>query len=84
MNLSHNLSPNTSSAAHVDLLPSPISHTELTANGPTQDVNIIEETSKTFRRFERIEIDDLKNEIILETERNIKMSFQKKLPTFNN
>ena len=56
---------------------SPINHTEPTANGPTPDFNIIEETSKTFRRFKSIEIDNLKNEIILETVRNINMRFQK-------
>ena len=34
---------------------------------------------KRFRRFERIEIDNLKNQIILETERNIN-SFMTKVP----
>ena len=38
------------------VLSSPISHTEATANGPTSDLKIIEEISKTFRRFESIEI----------------------------
>ena len=75
MNLSHNFYPTHPSDAHVDLLSSPISHREPTANGPTSDFNTVEETSKTFRRIERIEIDDLKNEIILETERNINMRF---------
>ena len=31
-----------------------------------------------------METDDLKNEIILETERNINMHFQKELATFKN
>ena len=84
LNLSHNFLPNKPSAAHVELLSSPISPTEPVANGPTPDFNIIEETSKTLRRFERIEIDDLKNEIILETERNINMRFQKELATFKS
>ena len=83
LNLSHN-EPNTPSAAHVEWLSLLIRHTEPTANGPTPEFNIIEETSKTFRRFEKIEKDDLKNEIILETERNINVRFQKKLPTFKN
>ena len=56
---------NTPTATHVNLLSSPISHTEPTANGPSPDFNIVKETSKTFRKFGRIEIDDLKNEIIL-------------------
>ena len=34
LNLSHKVLPNTPTAAHVDLLSSPISHTESTANGP--------------------------------------------------
>ena len=84
LNLSHNFLPNTPTAVHVDLSSSPISHTEPTANGPTPDFNIVEETSKTFRRFERIEMDNLKNELILETERNINMRFQKELATFKN
>ena len=79
MNLSHSLLPNTLKAAHVDLFSSPKSHAEPTANGPTQDFNVIGKTSKTFRRFDRIEIDDLKNKMILETERNINVSFQKEL-----
>ena len=77
LNLSRNFLPNTPTAAHADLLSLPISHTEPTANGPTLDFNIIEETSKTFRRFKRIKIDELKNEMILEIERNINMRFQK-------
>ena len=84
LNLFHNVLPNTPNASHVKLLSSPISHTEPTANGPAPDVKIIEETSKTFRRFESIEIDGLKNEIILETERNINMRFQNELTTFKN
>ena len=36
--------------------------------------DIIVETLKIFR-FQRIETDDMKNEIILETERNINMTF---------
>ena len=82
--VSHNFLPNIPTAAHVDLLSAPICYTEPTANEPTPDFNDIEETSKTFRRFERIEIDDPKNEIILETKRNIKMRFQKDLATFKN
>ena len=82
LNLSHTFLPDTPTAAHVDFLSLPISYTELTGNGPTPDFNIIEETSKTFRRLERIEIDDLENEIILETEININMRFQKELATF--
>ena len=84
LNLSHNFLPNTPSATHVELLSSPISHTEHTANEPTPDFNIIEETFKTFRRFESIEIDNLKNEINLEAERNISMRFLKELATFKN
>ena len=84
LNLYHNFLPNTPTAAHADPLYSPISHTEPTAAAPMPDSIIIEETSKTFRRFERIEIDDLKNEIILESERNINMHFQKELATFKN
>ena len=49
LNLSHDFLPNTL-----------IGHTEPTTNGPTPDFNIIEETSKTFRIFERIKIEDLK------------------------
>ena len=84
LNLSHNFLRNTSSAAHVEWLSLLIRHTEPTANGPTPECNIIEETSKTFRRFEKIEKDDLKNKIILETERNINVRFQKKLAAFKN
>ena len=84
LNLSHNVLPNTPSAAHVEWLSLLIRHTEPTANGPTPEFNIIEETSKTFRRFEKIEKDDLKNKIILETERNINVRFQKKLVAFKN
>ena len=84
LNLYHNFLPKTPTAAHADPLSSPISHTEPTAGGTMPDSIIIEETSKTFRRFERIEIDDLKNEIILESERNINMRFQKELATFKN
>ena len=84
LNLSHNFLPKTFTAAHVNLLSSPKGHIEPIANGPTPDFNIIEETSKTFRRFERIEIEDLKNEIIIETERNINMRFQKELATFKS
>ena len=80
--VSHNFLLNIPTAAHVDLLSSPICYTEPTANEPTPDFNNIEETSKTFRRFERIEIDDPKNEIILETKRNINM--QKDLAIFKN
>ena len=58
MNFPHNFLSNTPTAAHFDLLSSPIKHAERTANGPTSDFNIIEETSKTFRRFEKIEIDE--------------------------
>ena len=46
--------------------------------------NIVEQTSKTFRTFERTEIDDLKNEIISETARYINMRFQKELTTLKN
>ena len=84
LNYSHNFLPNTPTATHVDLLSSPMSYTKPTANRPTPDFNIIEETSKTFRRFVRIEIDNLKNDIILVTERNINMRFQKELATFKN
>ena len=59
LNLSHTFLPNTPTAAHIDLLSSPISHTKPTANRPTSDFNIIEKTS--FRRFEIIEIDNLRN-----------------------
>ena len=59
LNLSHNFLRNTPNTVHVKLLSSLISHTEPTANGPTPGFNIIEEPSKTFRRFESIEIDDL-------------------------
>ena len=76
----HNFLPNTPTAAHVDLLSSPVSHAEPTANGSTLDFNIIEETSKTFRRFEIIETDDLKKD----SERNINMRFKKELATFKN
>ena len=79
MNLSHNFLPNILKIAHVDLFSSPKSHAEPTANGPTQDFNIIGKTSKAFRRFGRIEIDGLKNKMILETERNINLGFQKEL-----
>ena len=51
LTLSHNFLPTTPTAAHVDLLSSPISHTEPIAIWPTLDFNIIEETAKTFRRF---------------------------------
>ena len=44
--------------------------------------NITAETPKTFRRFERTETDDMKNEIILETKRNINIHFQKEVATF--
>ena len=54
LNLSHNFLPNTPSTAHVELLSSPISHTEPTANGATPDLNIFEEISKPFKRFESI------------------------------
>ena len=46
LNLSHTFLPDTPTAAHVDFLSLPISHTEPTGNGPTPDFNIIEETSK--------------------------------------
>ena len=59
LNLSHTFLPNTPTTAHTDLLSSPISHTKPTANRPTSDFNIIEKTS--FRRFEIIEIVDLRN-----------------------
>ena len=57
LNIFHAFLPNT--AARVDLLCSPTSHPEPIANGPTPDFNIIAETPKSFRRFERIETDDL-------------------------
>ena len=69
LNFSHDFYP-TPTVAHVDLSPSLISHPE--------------PTPKRFPRFERIEMDNLKNEIILETERNIHMRFQKKSATFKN
>ena len=49
LNLSHKVLPNTPTAAHVDLLSSPISHTESTANGPIPDFNIIEEDLKELK-----------------------------------
>ena len=42
---------------HIDLLTSPSSDSELTDNAPTMDSNIIAETPKSFRRFERPERD---------------------------
>ena len=65
LNLSHDFLPNT-----------PIGHTEPTTNGPTPDFNIIEETSKTFRIFERIKIEDLKKEIILVTKKILICAFK--------
>ena len=56
--------PNTPTAANVDLLSSLTSYPEPTADEPAPDFYIIAETPKCFRRFERIEIEDLKNEII--------------------
>ena len=84
LNLTHNFFPKTPKAAHIELLSSLIRHIGPTANGPTPDVNITEETSKTFRRFESIELDGLKNKIILENEININMRFQKELANFKN
>ena len=80
--MTHNFFPKTPKAAHMELLSSPTRHIEPTDNGPTPDFIITEETSKTFRRLESIELDDLKNKIILETERNINMCFQKELAIF--
>ena len=60
-------------------------HPQVIQNGPLRanaGFNITAETPKTFRRFERIEIDDMKNEIILETKRNINIHFQKEVATF--
>lgn len=64
LKFSHVFLPNTPTAVHVDLLSSPLSLLELTIYEPTPDFNIIAETPKGFRRSERIEIDDMKNEII--------------------
>ena len=47
-------------------------------------MNIIAETPQSFRRFEKPEIGDLENELILETERNINIRFQNKLATFKS
>ena len=44
---------------------------------PTPDFNIIEETSKTFRIFERIKIEDLKKEIILVTKKTLICAFKR-------
>ena len=66
------------SALNLNFLPNtPIGHTEPTTNGPTPDFNIIEETSKTFRIFERIKIEDLKKEIILVTKKILICAFKR-------
>ena len=79
LNFSQDVLPNPRSATHIDLLSSPTSHSETKSNSPTPEFNIIAETPTSFRRFERSEKDDLKNEIILETETNINKCFQRKL-----
>ena len=84
LNFSHDFLSNTPTAAHVDPSSSLTSHPEPTANEPEPGFNIIVETPKSFRRFERIEIDDLENEIVLETERNINMRLQTDLDTFKS
>ena len=48
----------------MDRLSSRASHSGTTANIPTLDFKIIAEISKSFRRFEGTERDNLKNEII--------------------
>ena len=60
-------------------------HPQVIQNRPLRanaGFNITAETPKTFRRFERTETDDMKNEIILETKRNINIHFQKEVATF--
>ena len=64
LNFSHDFWPNTPTVAHLDLLTSPASNSGKYTNAPTADFNINAETPNSIRRFERIEIDDLKNEII--------------------
>ena len=83
LNFFDNFLPNTLTVADIDLLSSLTRHPEPTVNAPMPGINIIAET-KSFRKFERIEIDNLKNGTILETERNINMRFQKELATFKN
>ena len=48
-------------------------------NTPTPDFNIIAETPKSFRRFDRIKIEDLKKEIISEINRTDDMDFRNEL-----
>ena len=72
LKFSHDLLPIRPTAAHVDLY----LHPQVIYNQPLPMpyFDIIAETLKIFR-FQRIETDDMKNEIILETERNINMPF---------
>ena len=80
----HDFIPSTPTVIHNDLLPSPTNHTEPTANVPTSDFNIVTEAPKSFRRFKRVAIEDLKIEIILETDKHVDIGFQNELTVFKN
>ena len=82
LNFVHDLKRDTPTATHIDLLPSPKNHREPTANAPTPAFNIIAETPTSFTRFDRIKIEDLKKEIISETERTIAIHFGNELAAF--
>lgn len=84
MDFLHDFIPNTPTVIHNDLLPSPTNHTEPTANVPTPDFNIVTEAPKSFRRFKRVAIEDLKIEIILETDKHVDIGFQNELTVFKN
>ena len=84
MDFLHDFIPNTPTVIHSDLLPSPTNHTEPTANVPTSDFNIVTEAPKSFRRFKRVAIEDLKIGIILETDKHVDIGFQNELTVFKN